>query len=180
MEVTRPATLQMPEGERGAAAATGESSTTLLVGLACGNACKVISVPRAKAAPRRKFVLRYPTLAYQHEQPSHIHHGWQPQAPSRSPSGNGLTSHLNLQRDTCGLLTKRSHINVGHERRVRPLCGNACSLKFDKCLFGHLNPLCIGFLESLAIESCCFDRCPFSLGIPTDVHLHCLRWTLRP
>lgn len=31
-----------------------------------------ISVPRAKAAPRRKSVLTYPTLAYQHEQPSHL------------------------------------------------------------------------------------------------------------
>jgi hypothetical protein len=30
----------------------------------------VISVPRAKPAPRRKSVLRYPTLEYQHEQPS--------------------------------------------------------------------------------------------------------------
>ncbi len=29
---------QMPEGERGAAAATGGSSNTLLVGLVCGNA----------------------------------------------------------------------------------------------------------------------------------------------
>jgi hypothetical protein len=28
------------------------------------------------------------TLAYQHEQPSYIHYGWQPLAPSRSPSGN--------------------------------------------------------------------------------------------
>ena len=49
---------------------------------------QAISDPRAKAAPRRKLVLRYPTLEYQHEQPSHIHHGWQPLAPSRSPSGN--------------------------------------------------------------------------------------------
>ena len=81
---------QMPEGERGAAAATGEPSTTLLVGRTCANACRAISVPRAKAAPRRKSVLRYPTLEYQHEQPSHILHGWQPQAPSRSPSGNGF------------------------------------------------------------------------------------------
>src|SRR5450631_1743306 len=55
-----------------------------------------ISGPRAKAAPRRKFVLRYPTLEYQHEQPSHIQHGWKPKAPSRSPSRNGLkcTSEL--------------------------------------------------------------------------------------
>jgi hypothetical protein len=35
----------MPEGERGAAAATGESSTTLLVGLAAGNDGQAISVP---------------------------------------------------------------------------------------------------------------------------------------
>ena len=49
---------QMPEGERGAAAATGEPSKTLLVGQACGNACRAISDPRAKAAPRRKSVLR--------------------------------------------------------------------------------------------------------------------------
>ena len=68
--MTHPATRQMPEGERGAAAATGEPSKTLLVGPACGNVCAAISVPRAKAAPRRKFVLRYPTLEYQHEQPS--------------------------------------------------------------------------------------------------------------
>jgi hypothetical protein len=105
---------QMPDRERDAAAATGESSTTLLVGLAGGNACKAISDPRAKAAPRRKFVLRYPTLEYQHEQPSHIHHGWQPLAPSRSPSGNGHSYDLYLQRDGCALLTERSHINVKH------------------------------------------------------------------
>jgi hypothetical protein len=48
----------MPEGERGAAAATGESSRTLLVDLARLCACEVISVPRAKAAPRRIPVLR--------------------------------------------------------------------------------------------------------------------------
>ena len=72
-EVRNQQLAQMPEGERGAAAATGEPSTTLLVGLICANAGHAISVPRAKAAPRRKFVLRYPTLAYQHQQPSHIH-----------------------------------------------------------------------------------------------------------
>jgi len=71
-----------------------------------------ISVPRAKAAPRRTLVLRYPTLAYQHEQPSHIHLGWQPLAPSRSPSGNRSKLHLNLQRKALALLTERSHINV--------------------------------------------------------------------
>ena len=53
-------TDQMPEGERGAAAATGESSTTLLVNLARLCAGEAISVPRprAKAAPRRIPVLR--------------------------------------------------------------------------------------------------------------------------
>jgi len=84
----------MPEGERGAAAATGESSTTLLVGPACSDACSAISVPRAKAAPRRTSVLSQPTLAYQHEQPSHTLNGWQPSAPSRSPSGNGFDQGL--------------------------------------------------------------------------------------
>ena len=74
--------------------------------------------PRAKAAPRRKSVLRYPTLAYQHEQPSHILHGWQPSAPSRSPSGNGFESPLRSQRNSCGLLTERSHINVRVQRRA--------------------------------------------------------------
>src|SRR3979411_1190473 len=38
----------------------------------CQVAGAAISVARAKAAPRRKPVLRYTTLAYQHEQPSHI------------------------------------------------------------------------------------------------------------
>lgn len=109
----------MPEGERGAAAATGESSSTLLVGPARSNACSAISVPRAKAAPRRKSVLRYPTLAYQHEQPSHILHGWQPSAPSRSPSGNGYRSPLRPQRNSCGYLTERSHINVRHEGKSK-------------------------------------------------------------
>jgi len=40
----------MPEGERGAAAATGESSTTLLVDLARVCAGQVISVSRAKVS----------------------------------------------------------------------------------------------------------------------------------
>ena len=47
----------MPEGERGAVAATGESSKALLVGHL--RVMRVaISDARAKAAPRRKSVLR--------------------------------------------------------------------------------------------------------------------------
>jgi hypothetical protein len=43
-------------------------------GPACSNAREAISVPAAKAAPRRIFVLRTPPLAYQHRQPSHNRH----------------------------------------------------------------------------------------------------------
>lgn len=50
-----------------------ESSATLLSALRKQPAT---SAPRPKAALRRKFVLRYSTLAYQHEQPSRIHIGW--------------------------------------------------------------------------------------------------------
>lgn len=81
-------------------------------------ACSAISVPRAKAAPRRKSVSRYPTLAYQHEQPSHILYGWQPSAPPRSPCGNGFESELRLQRENRARLTQRSHINVGAHRHA--------------------------------------------------------------
>jgi transposase len=42
-----------PEGERGAAAATGEPSTTLLVGQACGNSCRAISDPRRRSLASR-------------------------------------------------------------------------------------------------------------------------------
>ena len=54
-----------------------ESSATLMVNAMCIRARGAISALRPKAALRRKFVLRYPTLAYQHEQPSRIHIGWQ-------------------------------------------------------------------------------------------------------
>ena len=53
-----------------------ESSATLLVSPVRGNVHGAISAPRPKAALRRKVVLRYPTLEYQHEQPSRIHIGW--------------------------------------------------------------------------------------------------------
>ena len=68
----------------------GESSETLLVSPASITDCGAISDPRPKAAPRPTHVLRYPTLANQHEPPSRFHTGWHQQAPSRSPSGNGF------------------------------------------------------------------------------------------
>jgi hypothetical protein len=76
-----------------------------------GNTWPLISAPRAKAAPRRTFVLR--------SQPSNI------SMSNRRTSitgGNcrlrrvprpatGHSSHLDLQRNWCALLTERSHIN---------------------------------------------------------------------
>jgi hypothetical protein len=44
----------------------------------------------SEGSPATQIGLEVPTLEYQHEKPSHIHHGWQLQAPSRSPSGSGL------------------------------------------------------------------------------------------
>ena len=52
------------------------------------------ALPRPLGNPRKRY-----WWASQHEQPSHIHHGWQPLAPSRSPSGNGYPSDL-LRRGT--------------------------------------------------------------------------------
>jgi hypothetical protein len=68
-----PHTHQQPEGERGAATAIKG-----ILGNVIEHAGKpaLTSAPRPKAALRRKFVLRYPTLEYQHEQPSRIHIGW--------------------------------------------------------------------------------------------------------
>lgn len=77
--VWRKPTRRLPEPaieQPTTATATGETSTTRLVPLALGRKVKyqLISDPRAKAAPRRNHVLRYPTLAHQPEQPSHNHH----------------------------------------------------------------------------------------------------------
>ena len=62
------------------------------------------------AAPRRKFVLRYPTLEYRHEQPSHILHGRQPKGSVAFPVRQHRFTRPASQRNGCALLTGRSHI----------------------------------------------------------------------
>ena len=73
-EVTHPVNDQRSDGRKGNAAQPrplGNPRQRYWWALRA-RARSAISEPRAKAAPRRKFVLRYPTLEYQHEQPSHI------------------------------------------------------------------------------------------------------------
>lgn len=67
------------------------------------------------------LVLRHPTLEYQHEQPSHILHGWQSNCSVAFPVRQPHSHVLQPQRIGCAPLTGRSHINVRHERHD-PAC----------------------------------------------------------
>src|SRR5687768_560930 len=77
-----------------------------------GNTWPLISAPRAKAAPRRKLVLRsQPSNISMSNRRTSITGG--NQALRRVPRpATGHSSHLESQRNRCGHLTERSHINV--------------------------------------------------------------------
>jgi hypothetical protein len=77
-----------------------------------GNAWPMISAPRAKAAPRRKLVLRYqPSNISMSNRRTSITGGSCRLRRVPRPAA-GYSPHLDLQRNRCRLLTERSHINV--------------------------------------------------------------------
>ena len=72
--------------------------------------------------------MRYPTLAYQHEQPSHILERVATKCSVAFPVRQPVSITSASQRKCCSRLTKRSHINVEvelseHELRSVPLPG---------------------------------------------------------
>ena len=76
-----------------------------------GNTWPLISAPRAKAAPRRKLVLRYqPSNISMSNRRTSIMGGSSRLRRVPRPA-TGYSSHLDQQSNRFALLTERSHIN---------------------------------------------------------------------